>query len=82
VHAAIAPAAYLVITTLQNNLISPAAYGRGLRLNPAAILIAVMFWGLLWGVAGVFLAVPLLAAMRVAAEHTAGLEPLAIFLGD
>jgi predicted PurR-regulated permease PerM len=82
VHAAIAPAAYLVITTLQNNLISPAAYGRGLRLNPAAILIAVMFWGLLWGVAGVFLAVPLLAAMRVAAEHTAGLEPLAISLGD
>jgi predicted PurR-regulated permease PerM len=81
-HAVIAPAAYLIITTLQNNLVSPAAYGRGLRLNPAAILIAVMFWGLLWGLAGVFLAVPLLATLRIVAEHTDWLEPLAIFLAD
>lgn len=81
-HALIAPIAYLVITTLQNNLVSPKAYGSSLRLNPTAILAGLMFWGLIWGVAGVFLAVPLLAAMRIIAERREGLEPLAVFLGD
>jgi len=81
-HAIIAPSAYLLITTLQNNLVSPAAYGRSLRLNPTAILAGVMFWALVWGVAGVFLAVPLLAAMRVVAEKRDALAPVAVFLAD
>src|SRR5205814_1800399 len=53
-YAVLAPIAYLLITTLQNNLVSPAAYGRGLKLNPTAILAAVMFWAVIWGIAGVF----------------------------
>jgi predicted PurR-regulated permease PerM len=81
-HAVLAPAAYLVITTLQNNLVSPAAFGRGLRLNPTAILVGVIFWGVLWGMAGIFLAVPLLAAMRIVAEQTETWKPLAVFLAD
>ena len=81
-HAVLAPAGYLLISTLQNNLVSPAAYGRGLKLNPTAVLVGVMFWGLVWGVAGVFLAVPLLAAVRIIAERVQGLKPVAIFLAD
>ena len=81
-HASIAPIAYLVITTLQNNLVSPSAFGRSLRLNPTSILAGVMFWGLIWGVAGVFLAVPMLAAMRIIAERADGLASVAVFLGD
>lgn len=81
-HALLAPAAYLLITTLQNNLVSPAAYGRSLRLNPTAILAGVMFWGVVWGIAGVFLAVPLLAAMRIIAEKSEALAPIAVFLAD
>jgi predicted PurR-regulated permease PerM len=81
-HAVLAPAAYLIISTLQNNLVSPAAYGRGLRLNPTAILIGVIFWGLVWGIAGVFLAVPLLAIIRIIAERNDALAPAAAFLAD
>jgi predicted PurR-regulated permease PerM len=81
-HAVLAPAAYLVITTLQNNLVSPVAYGRGLKLNPTAILVGVIFWGAVWGIAGVFLAVPLLAAMRIIAERSDEYRPLAVFLAD
>jgi predicted PurR-regulated permease PerM len=81
-HAVLAPAAYLIITTLQNNLVSPTAYGRGLRLNPTAILVGVMFWGVLWGIAGVFLAVPLLAIIRIVAERNDSLAPVAAFLAD
>jgi predicted PurR-regulated permease PerM len=81
-HALLAPIAYLVITTLQNNLVSPAAYGKGLRLNPTAILVGVMFWGVVWGLAGVFLAVPLLAAIRIIADRTEAYRPVAVFLAD
>lgn len=81
-HALLAPAAYLLITTLQNNLISPAAYGRSLRLNPTAILAGVMFWGLVWGIAGAFLAVPLLAAMRILSEKDDSLLSVSVFLSE
>ena len=58
------------------------AYGRGLRLNPAALLVGlIFFWGL-WGVAGAFLAVPILAAVQVVAMRVRSLHPIAVFLGE
>jgi predicted PurR-regulated permease PerM len=77
----IVPGAYLLITTLQNNVVGPMAYGRRLKLNPVAVLIAVMFWWFLWGVPGAFLAVPMVAVARVIADHTEGLTTLGEFLG-
>jgi predicted PurR-regulated permease PerM len=81
-HALIAPASYLLVTTIQNNVVSPVAYGQGLRLNPTAILISVMVWYAMWGVPGAFLAVPILAAIRVIASHVKALEPVGIFLSE
>lgn len=81
-HAMLAPLSYLLVTTLQNNLVSPAAYGRGLRLNPAAILLAVMFWYAMWGVAGAFLAVPILAALRILTTKIPTLAPVSPFLEE
>ena len=81
-HALLAPAAYLLISTLQNNLVSPTLYGRGLSLNPAAILVSVMFWYALWGVAGALLAVPILAAARVLSTHVDALRPMGVFLEE
>ena len=80
-HILLVPGAYLAITTLQNNVVGPMAYGRRLKLNPVAVLIAVMFWWFLWGVPGAFLAVPMVATARVIADHTEGLTTLGEFLG-
>jgi predicted PurR-regulated permease PerM len=81
-HAVLAPLIYLTITTLQNNLVSPLAYGRRLRLNPVAVFIGVLFWYGLWGVPGAFLAVPILASCKILGEHLDSLSPLAEFLGE
>lgn len=78
--ALLAPACYLLITTLQNNVATPLLFGRGLKLNPVAILLAVVVWWALWGVAGAFLAIPFLAAARLVAEYHPPLRPLAAFL--
>ncbi|GJG86547.1 AI-2E family transporter [Gemmatimonadetes bacterium T265] len=76
------PATYLLVSTLQNSFVSPIAYGRRLRLNPFAILVAVLAGYALWGVAGVFLAVPAAAALNVLAEHVEALAPVGAFLRE
>jgi predicted PurR-regulated permease PerM len=81
-HALMAPGAYLLITTLQNNLVSPILYGRRLKLNPVAVLVGVMVWWFLWGVPGAFLAVPIIAAAKVLADRVHGLHALGEFLGE
>ena len=81
-HILAAPGSYLVITTIQNNLVSPIAYGNKLKLNPVAVLIGVMIWWFLWGIPGAFLAVPIIATIKIIADRTAGLNPLGEFLGE
>jgi predicted PurR-regulated permease PerM len=76
------PGTYLVITSLQNNLVSPLVYGQRLKLNPVAVLLGVLFWWLLWGVAGALLAVPFFAALKILADHVGSLTPIGTFLGE
>lgn len=79
----ILPAAlYLVITTLQNNVLSPYLYGNRLKLNPVAVMICVMFWWLIWGIPGVFLAIPIAATLKVLGDQVPRLAPLAELLGE
>jgi len=47
------------------NIIEPKLMGEGLDLHPVTILLALSFWGMLWGVVGTFLAVPITAALRI-----------------
>ncbi len=47
------------------NVLEPRIVGRSLDLHPIAILMVMIFWGMLWGVAGMFLAVPLTVALKI-----------------
>ncbi len=76
------PLAYIVISTIQNNVISPFAYGTGLRLNPLVVLLVVLVGWFLWGVAGAFVAVPLLAAIKIFAERLSRDSRLADVLAE
>jgi len=78
----LAPGLYLLITTLQNNVVSPFAYGGRLKLNPVAIMICVLFWFFIWGIPGAFLAIPIAAMMKVLGDQIPRLAPLAELLGD
>jgi predicted PurR-regulated permease PerM len=81
-HILLVPVSYLVIAALQNNLVSPLVYGQRLKLNPVAVFVGVLFWWFLWGVAGVFLAVPFFATLKIFADHVESLAPIATFLGE
>ncbi len=54
-----------VIQILVGNVIEPKLLGKGLDLHPITILLSLIFWGLIWGVAGMFLAVPITAVLKI-----------------
>ncbi|MCB9507717.1 MAG: AI-2E family transporter [Myxococcales bacterium] len=64
------------------NFFDPRVMGRSLALSPLAVFVAMVFWGWLWGVIGVFLSVPLTVLMKLVFEHVDALRPLAVLLGE
>ncbi len=78
--ALIAPAAYLICTVIEGQLITPALVGNRLQINSVSVFLAVAFWGWLWGFAGILIAVPMLIVLKVFALHVGGLGGLHEFL--
>jgi predicted PurR-regulated permease PerM len=68
-QAAIAPLAYIGLTTLEGQFLTPTIMGHRLTMNPYLIFLSIAFWTWMWGPMGAFLAVPLLLAGTVAARH-------------
>jgi predicted PurR-regulated permease PerM len=81
-HALLVPGSYLAVNVVQSNFITPVLLGRRLTLNPVAILVGLIFWWWIWGVAGAFIAVPLLATLKIFCDHIESLAPIGEFLGD
>ena len=79
-YAAIFPAVYLSLGVLEGSFITPWIMGRSLTLNPVIILLSLTFWGWMWGIVGIILAVPILAAFKIFCAHIKPMEPLAEFL--
>jgi AI-2 transport protein TqsA len=72
-----------VIQNLFGNIIEPKLQGEGLNLHPVTILLALSFWGLLWGIVGMFLAAPITAAIRIVLMQFEMLRPIArLMAGD
>jgi predicted PurR-regulated permease PerM len=79
-YALVFPAVYLAFGTLEGSFITPWVMGRSLTLNPVIILLSLTFWGWMWGIVGIILAVPILAAFKIFCAHIKPMEPLAEFL--
>jgi len=79
-YALVFPATYLALGVLEGSFITPWVMGRSLTLNPVIILLSLTFWGWMWGIVGIILAVPILAAFKIFCAHIKPMEPLAEFL--
>jgi len=73
-------AAFGVINFIEANLASPWIVGRRLEISPLVVFIAVILCGWIWGVAGAFIAVPLLVAIRAAARRSKRLRLWCVYL--
>jgi predicted PurR-regulated permease PerM len=61
----IAPLAYLGITALEGQVITPTLIGHRLTINPFLVFLSIAFWAWMWGPVGAFLAVPILLCAMV-----------------
>ena len=78
-HAFIAPMIYFGVN-FADNFIAPYVMGRRLVLNPLVVFLAVMFWGWIWGIIGVLLAVPITMTLKIICDHSPVMAPYAELL--
>jgi predicted PurR-regulated permease PerM len=63
------------------NLIEPHYLGKQMDLSPVFVLFSLIFWGWIWGIVGMFLAVPIAASMKILFSNIEPLKPIAILMG-
>ena len=62
------------------NVIDPMLLGQTLRLSSFGIILSLAFWGAIWGIPGMFLAVPIMVAIMIVCAHIPWLRPVAVML--
>ena len=80
--ALLVPATFVAINVIQGNVVAPLLHGDRLLLNPVAIFVGLAFWWWMWGIPGAFIAVPLLAVLKIVCDHVAPLAAVGEFLGQ
>lgn len=65
------------IQLISGNLVEPKIMGESSDLHPVTILAALMFWGMMWGIIGMFLATPVTAAIRILLDRIDSTRPIA-----
>jgi predicted PurR-regulated permease PerM len=73
-QALIPPSIYIVVN-VSDNFIAPLFLGKRMVLNPLIVFLALMFWGWIWGIIGVLLAVPITMAFKIFCDHFQALAP-------
>ena len=72
----------LAITSLEGFLLTPWLTSRAARMNAVAIFVGLLFWGWVWNVWGMLLAVPMLMVIKAVCDHVEDFKPVGELLGD
>ncbi len=67
---------------LDNNILMPRIVGSQVSVNPLATIIGVVVGGVIAGIAGMFLALPIMAVLKIIFDHSDHLKPWGVLLGD
>ncbi|HKI77146.1 MAG TPA: AI-2E family transporter [Ignavibacteriaceae bacterium] len=68
--------------SIMGNFIEPHFMGRQMDLSTVFVLFSLIFWGWIWGIVGMFLSVPIAAAMKIICSNFEPLKPLAVLMGS
>jgi predicted PurR-regulated permease PerM len=77
---ALVTASYLILTSLEGQLVTPALLARRFQMNTALVVVAIAFWAWMWSFMGMVIAVPILVGLRVIAEQVPRWRKLANLL--
>jgi predicted PurR-regulated permease PerM len=74
-------AAYLVVHITEGQVVTPMLVARRFELSPVLVVISVVFWFWMWGVAGAIIAVPMLAILKIICDRVPPWKPIGHLLG-
>ena len=75
-------AVILVIQLIESYVLEPVIIGSEVQLNPLTVIISIIVGGMIWGIAGMILFVPLFAIIKIVSDNTANLKPIGFLIGD
>lgn len=75
-------AGYLVVNISLGNVLEPRLLGRSLGLSPLVVFISLLFWGWIWGPAGMLFSVPMTVIAKLVLEESEDTRWIAVFLGS
>ncbi|HYV85365.1 MAG TPA: AI-2E family transporter [Patescibacteria group bacterium] len=73
---------FLIITVLEGSLLKPWLMGRAMRMNGPALFLGLMFWGWMWGIWGLLLAVPIIVMIKSICDRVEDLKTIGELLGE
>ncbi len=73
---------YYIIQLIDNNFIVPKIVASKVKINALVSIVVILAFGALWGVAGMFISIPLTAILKVIFDHVESLKPWGYLLGD
>ncbi len=76
---------FIVIQAVQllvGNVLEPKIMGRTLNLSPLGVMLALTFWGVIWGVLGMFLSVPITSVMLITFSRFESTRFIAVWLSE
>lgn len=73
---------FSIIQFIESYILEPFVVGHKVDLNPAFTIIVVVLGGAVWGVAGMVVAIPYLAILKVVMDHIEPLKPYGYLIGE
>lgn len=74
--------AVIVVNSIDGNIITPKIIGSKVALNSFVVLFGIVIAESIWGIAGMFLAIPILAIFKIIFDNVEGLRPYGFVLGE
>jgi predicted PurR-regulated permease PerM len=72
----------VVVQLIDNNILVPMVVSSKVEINSLASIVSIIFFGLIGGISGMFLAIPLIAIAKVIFDRIDSLKPWGYLLGD
>jgi predicted PurR-regulated permease PerM len=73
---------YVLVQLIQEWILSPIILGQQVKINAFTTIVALVIGEIIWGIAGIFLAIPLIAMFKIVCDHIESLKPYGFLIGE